>query len=525
MNPSDLKFYLALSTRWLPFVLVIWALATGIAVGVALLLPPVYRSTATILVESQQISESLAQSTVNISSVEQIQVLQQQLLTRANLLQIAADFEIFKDQPGLSPTEIVDLMTGATEFDQSQLGGSRNNAGTIIFDISFSANTANQAANVTNQLATLILEQNVKSRTDRASGTMQFFQNSVNELGTELAQLEAEILDFRLANESSLPDSLTFRRDQVTILQERLLQLERDIVALEESRAALELAMETRDSETAISGQLTPNQIALTALRNNLSQQLAIFSESNPNIVALKSRIAALEGMVREEAATTVVPAGGALPSTLGGQLEQVVARLEATQSQGKGINDEIAALMKSISGTPANEVKLNSLQRNYENIRVQYVDAQKKLSEAATGEQLELRQKGERFEMIEQPTVPDAPIRPNRKLVGVGGSLVGLMLGAVIAAMFEFMNKSIRRPADLIRKLEIQPFATIPYIETRGEVLRSRLRTSSLIIATAGGIPAALFLIHYYYTPLDLLLQQATEKSGISGLMAKYFG
>ncbi len=525
MENLDLKYHLAIFRRWLVFGLIVWGTITAAAITIAVLLPPLYRSTATILVESQQISEALAQSTVDISSIEQIQVLQQQLLTRTNLLQIAKDFEIFKEDLSLTATEIVDRMAQSTEFTQSQLGSTRNSPGTILFDISFSANDAGLSARVTNQLATLILEQNVRSRTDRASGTMEFFQNSVNQLGSELAKLEAEILDFKVANEESLPESLTFRRDQITILQERMLQLERDIVALEESKAGFEIAMETQDGETALSDQTTPNQLALAALRNTLAEQLAIYSETNPNIIALKSRIAAMETVVRNEASSTISSVAGSVPSTLLGRLEQVQARLEASQAQKESINREIANLMSSISATPANEVKLNSLQRNYENIRVQFADAQKKLSEAATGEQLELRQKGERFEVIEQPTVPDEPIKPNRKLISVGGSFFGLLLATGIALLSEFLNRSIRRPSDLVKQLEIQPFLTIPYIETKNEIIRNRLKTASFIALSAGGLPALVALIHFYYSPLDLLFQQAAEKTGVATLFSELFG
>ncbi len=525
MSDFDLKYFFAIFKRWLPILLVIWSLITGIAVAVALLLPPVYRSSASILVESQQISEALARSTVDISSLEQIQVLQQQLMTRANLLQIADDFDIYKAEPGLSPTEIVDRMTRSTFFDKAQFGSTRNSPGAIIFDISFEANQAQLAADVTNQLATLILEQNVRIRTGRASETMQFFQNSVNDLGAQLAKLEGEILDFKNANDDALPDSLTFRRDQITILQERLLQLDRDEVALREAKDSLDASLETNDGQTALSAQTTPNQQALAALRNEMADQSAIYSDTNPKIIALKSRIASLERLVRDEASTTVSISGTTTPSTLAGQLEQVISRLATVQQQRGGINAQIGELADSIKRTPANEVKLNSLERSYENIRIQFIDSQKKLSEAATGEQLELRQKGERFEMIEQPTVPDGPIKPNRRLIAGGGSVVGLILAGFIALMFEFMNKSIRRPNELLKQLEIQTFATIPYIETKGEIVRGRLLTTSWIMALAGGIPAALYLFHYYYSPLDLVFQNLADKSGLADLVGKIFG
>lgn len=524
MTDIDLKFYFAILRRKLSFIFVVWALVSGLALAFALLLPPVYQSTASILVESQKISEELVQSTVDISALEQIQVIQQQLMTRANLLQIADEFGIFKDQPDLTPTDIVTRMTDATEFSQAQLGSTRNSPGAIIFELSFQADDAALVARVANELATLILEQNVRIRTGRASETMLFFQNSVTELGTELSQLESEILDFKNANADSLPDSLEFRRDQVTILQERLLQLERDEVALQESRASLELALETSNGETALVDQTTRNQQALTELRSDLAEQLAIYSETNPSIIAMKARVTALEKLVSDEAASTV-NVSGEVPSTLSGRLDQVKARLTTTGQQRQAIDTEVARLLASIDKTPTNEIKLNSLERSYENVRGQFADAQQKMSEAAIGEQLELRQKGERFELIEQPNVPDQPISPNRKLIGVGGSVAGLLLALGIVVLLEMLNHSVRRPIDLVRKLDLHPIASIPYVETRGEVMRGRLATTSWIIALAGGIPATLYFVHYYYMPLDLLLQQTAKETGLAGLLSQLLG
>jgi succinoglycan biosynthesis transport protein ExoP len=400
-------------------------------------------------------------------------VIQQQLLTRANLLEVAEKFSIFASEPGLSATDIVERMTAATELTESQLGATRNDPGTVIFDVAFNASNPGMAARVTNEFVTLILQQNVEIRTGRASDTTQFFQNSVDELGAQLASLESEILLFKNRNADALPESLEFRRGQLTILQERLLQLERDELALQQSKATLEAAMLTQGGEAMLAEQMTPNQQALETLRNQLADQKAILSDKNPTIIALRSRIAALEEVVRNESEAASVVDGAVLPSTLSGQLDQVVARLQAIQDQRAAIDTENEKLQASITRTPEVEIKLNSLVRSYDNVKIQFASAQQKLSEAATGEQLELRQKGERFEVVEQPTVPDQPVSPNRLLIAFGGSALGLMLALGIGFLVEIMNRSVRRPADLIRKLDIQPFATIPYIETRGEVLR----------------------------------------------------
>ncbi len=171
----DLKFYLSIFLRRLPYFIVIVTFFSAVGIAVASILPPTYRSSAALLVEAPQIPGELAQSTVPTNPVEQIQIIQQRLMTRANILSLAEKFQIYADQPGMPADAIVADMRARTSL-WPQAPGPRSGGGATIITVSFSSPDPQEAAEVTNELVTLILQENVSLRTGRAEDTLEFFQ-------------------------------------------------------------------------------------------------------------------------------------------------------------------------------------------------------------------------------------------------------------------------------------------------------------------------------------------------------------
>ena len=92
----------------------------------------------------------------------------------------------------------------------------------------------------------------------------------------------------------------------------------------------------------------------------------------------------------------------------------------------------------------------------------------------------------------------------------------MGIMLGLALIAAFEFLNKSARRPEDLIRKLDVWPIATIPYVRSRSEMLIQSARRMAVILVIVVGVPATVWSVHTYYQPLDLIADRAMNKLGV---------
>jgi len=239
----------------------------------------------------------------------------------------------------------------------------------------------------------------------------------------------------------------------------------------------------------------------------------------------LQAQVAAQEQVVSSQMAATAAASGtvteaGAPPVT---SFDLTIADLDSQlafiATQRTQIAAQLTELETTINATPANAITLGTLERDYENTRVQYDDAVAKKARAETGEVIEALSKGQRITVIEQAVAPLEPDRPNRLLIAVGGVAGGLALGVGMVLLLELMNAGIRRPVELTNRLGITPFATLPYLRTRGEILRRRAIIGAAMAVAVVGVPAALWLVHTQVMPLDLLIDRALQKVGLAGL------
>jgi uncharacterized protein involved in exopolysaccharide biosynthesis len=470
MGNIDLGFYLSILRRRLPYLLVFSVVGLLAGFAATRFIPPVYSASAKILAEAPQIPVELARSTVPLGAVEQLQILQQQITTRDDLIALAKKFRIYTDDVLTQHSEdVVKDMRTRIKFEQLQFDTRGRDQGATVFNVSFAAIKPHIAADVSNELAAMILARNQRERTGRAGSTLDFFNRSVTRLASDLNRLEASILEFKTENKDTLPESLDFRRAQQGSLQERLISLHREESDLYIKRSSL-IATYTSAGQLVGAAPLTPEQQILIDLNRALAEQLAIFSETSPNIVALRARITALQTRLMAGSSTepqdkvSSAPGNGS-PFGLDLQLSDIDKRLKTIGAEKVSVSRSIDDLNRSITGTPASETALNSLERNRQNIQMQYNAAIARRAEALTGEQIEARSDGGRFSLLESATPPTSAISPRRlKTIGLGAA-AGIGLGLGLIVLLELLNKTIRRPVELAQLLQSQPLATIPKI------------------------------------------------------------
>jgi len=521
MIDLDFKFYRSILWKRLPLIMMVWLLIAGIAIAVAYLLPPVYRSGARILVEKAQIDPNLATQTVNVTSGEIIQSIQQRLMTRSNMLDIAERFNVFAKTPDYSPSERVVEMRDATQFRVINLGDARSRApSTTVFTVSFASDNPEMASQVTNELVTRIKELNSDIRSGRASNTADFFEQESTRLGNELTDLESQIVDYENENADSLPNSQEFRRGEMSRLQSRLLQIDTQRQTLLEQKAGIErmIADPSLIAQAPVAQQ-TAEERQLIGLNTQLAQLKSIYSDTHPQVIQVKAQIEVLEQAIRGTVATSADGQSAGIPSQMQLNLDQITTNLAFLDDQTRDLEIEIARIKATLDATPSVSMELNVLNRKYTALQNQYDRAINQLNTAATGESIEVRQQGERFEVIEQATRPERPESPNRLLIAAGGLIGGLGTGLGLVILLELLNKSIRRPVELVNALGIQPFATVPYIATHGEIIRRRLKTAATLLVIAVGIPALLYVVHYKYMPIDLIISNLLERFGLDDL------
>lgn len=525
----DLRFYLALFWRRLPYFLVFVVAGTALGVALALTLPPSYQAQARLVVESEQIPDELAASTVRTEASEQLQIIQQRILTRDTLLDMANRLNIYgarRAGESMRPDEVVDDLRQRIRIRTT---GGRGSA--TLVNISFSAASAGLAAQVTNEVVTAMLEENVRMRTGVSGQTLEFFEQEVERLDSELANRGAQIIQFQEANKEALPDSLEFRRSQLAAAQERLLQLTREEAALTDRRTGLVSLYEATGSVTGLTGpdvtSMTPSERRLLELQERYSSSVAVLSLDNPRVRVLKQQIDALEKIVADEKkAQALTQAEGEVSAETGGplsiyeiQIADLDNQLSFIATRRAEIETEMESLRTSIDATPANTIELNTLERDYAAARTQYDQAVINRGRAETGDIIEALSKGERISVIEQAVPPAEPTSPNRPKLAIAGMGGGMMMGFGFIFLLELLNTSIRRPQDIAQKLEITPFGALPYIRTRRDRIRRRLTLLLIFLSVAGVIVGGLWAIDTYVMPLDLLLLKIRDRMPTSVL------
>ncbi len=521
--------------RWLQL-LALFVVLFGASVTIAIMLPPIFRSEARILVESQQIPRDLVRSTVTAVAEERIQVIKQRITTRNTILELARKFDLFANRRAdLSPTELVFLVRERIDISIYDIGGRHRrrsqNAFTIAFRVGFEYEKPHIAARVAGELVTLILNADVKSRTSRASDTTRFLDREEKRLQRQLVSIEQEISAFKSVNKGALPSQLNVLISALEKAKEREQAIDRDLHTLDERIRLLEFELSVQNSVSSrsipgaanLGQQLDPLQARLQGLKVQLSEKSQIYSDKHPDIRGLKAQIEALEQQIEPRPVIESTSAAELTPTKIA-QLETqsrviaekistVQSRKQFLISQKKQTEKNISEIAARVEKVPEVENGLAILERRQAGTQKELTEISQKLSQAKLGERLEADQQAERLQVLEQPVTPQEPIKPNRKnLVALGFAVSAAISGGLVTAL-ELLDKSVRSSNDLVNKLNKRALVVIPYIHTRNERRqRFLLRLLMFLIVITIGVVAVLG-VHYFYMPLDILIPKVMRR------------
>jgi len=514
----EIRFYISLFLRRLHWFLVVTVAFSALGILLAKSLPTVYVANATLAVESEQIPDSLAASTVRTQIREQLQIIRQRILSRDTLVDLSNRLQVYATPAGgiarsMDADKMVTDLRRRIRIDTSEGTGEAT-----LISVSFEAPTALMAAAVTNEVVTLILKSDVEMRTGSARQTLEFFKQEVVRLGKELNDNSATILKFKNAHKEALPDSLEFRRSQQAAAQQQLMQLQKDEADL---RARRDRLMRLHEAAKASGGvpestqNLTPEQLQLRTLQEQLAAQKAVLSAENPKIKLLEKQITALKKVLDGQDASGMIDNQGRDMSAYDVQLADMDTQLGQIADQRIQIEAIMRKLQVTIDETPGNAISLDALQRDYDNLKTQYDVAVSNAARAATGDTIETMAKGQHITVIEQAVAPTRPQRPNRMVIATAGVVGGIFLGFGLVALMEFLHAGIRRPSEITSKLGIVVFATLPYMRTKHEIRRQQWLQAAVVVLVLGGLGLSLWAIDTYYLPLDLLVDQMIGRFG----------
>lgn len=282
-----------------------------LSVLIAVLWPPTYRAPATVLVQDQEIPQDLVRSTVNSLVDERIQIISQQIMTRAVLLGIVEKYNLYQKERRTATNEDLigrmrrDIKLTTISSDSKNRSDDRRRQGTIAFQISYDSATPQAAQRVTNELVSLYLNENLRTRQQRAAEASSFLADEAEKLAAYISEMEAKLSDFKARNLGRLPQNSQFNVNVIDRLEQEIIRIDQSISSAEEKRQVyLTQLAQVKDMVPAAppipaaalaQGAVFEPPERLRFLQSQLASLLGNYSEDHPDVRRLKREIASIE--------------------------------------------------------------------------------------------------------------------------------------------------------------------------------------------------------------------------------------
>jgi uncharacterized protein involved in exopolysaccharide biosynthesis len=574
---KELSDYIDAFRRRRPVILIVATVLFAVSLLAAMLWPPTYRSSATILIEEQAIPSELVRSTVTSYAAQRIHIISQRVMTRANLMQVVDKYNLYTDRRRKETTEEIlermrkDISLQMINADVVDPRSGQASKATIAFMLAYESEDARLAQKVTNELTTLYLSENLKTRADKAAETTSFLSAESVRLGQYIADLETKLANFKKKNADRLPGSSQLNAQLIDRTERELNDIDSKLLLLEDRKVYLE-GMLTQISPMGSSGGKDSEQIQdpitrlkmlrseyinfsaryspdhpdvtrlkhqiaelekqtgyvdssgaqateLSRLREELSAARQKYSDEHPDVIRLANAVAAQEKVFKQRSVTKpemlLMQANPENPAyiTMKAQIEAAKTETVSLNARQNELKAKLADYERRMIQTPEVEREYLTLMRDYDNSVRKYQDIKAKQLEAEVGQELEKERKGERFSLIDPPQLPEEPIKPNRPGIIILGFLLSMAGSFGYAFVAESMDGSVRSVRGVTAILDTPPLSVIPYMNNSEDLVRVQKTKKIAATAFAGGLVLLIVLAHFLWTPLDVLWFKGLRK------------
>jgi succinoglycan biosynthesis transport protein ExoP len=497
-----------------------WLLLTA----VGWLLPGKYRSETVILIEQQRVPEHYVEPNVALDLQQRLQSMSEQILSRTRLLGIIEKFHLYGERQADSDNLLAQMRK---DIMVELIRGERADQ-ISAFKVSYSANSSVVAQQVTAELTSLFIEENLRNREQLAEDTTTFLESELVDARRNLDQQEARLREFKNRYMGQLPEQTTSNLQILSGLQGRLQATTDALNQAQQQRLYLQSLLTQyralaprKPTSGAQDSSLSVYSLdeKLTTLRAQLADLKAKYTSRHPDIVRLNEEIAATEKLrsqAEEEAKKTKSSEVGseANNADLGGDAQttpaiaQVQSQLKANEfdmtnrkAEIQKLESDIDSYQQRLNLAPAREQELAAITRDHEQSRLNYESLLAKRNQSNMATNLEKRQQGEQFRMIDPPSLPQRPYFPNRLYFSVGGLAFGVAVGLALVVLLELLSPRLYTEEEIDAVLDGgAAVTTVPPFPTAAES-RKQMLEHALELATATTmfivIPVVTFLLH----------------------------
>lgn len=472
--------------------------------------PNVYKSETVILVDPQKVPDSYVPTTVSSTIADRLSTIRQLAMSPTRLTNLIQTLKL--DQRPGAPKDmqrLIQMVQKSIVIDVGEGGGQRLSS----FKISYFSTNPQDSAAVANNLAAMVIHDNLQARAQQFTGTADFLDNEMKNVKQQLEDKEKEVGRVKSQNVTDLPESKQYHlealnglRNQLRVSQDRVLQLQQSRAYLQ---SAMNMSAPTIDLDSsAPSGGASPYQSQIQKLETKLSEMQTRYGPSYPDVRKLQTEIADLKKRGIQDSPTSAegqetqsAPVRRQAPvrnPVLEAELNKIDEQIATENKLQAQIQPQIDFHLSKLERVPVFEQKLSDLMRDYDTLNAHYNQLLSKKLSAEMAKQLDVEQQGERFLILDAAIVPTRPYGPNRPLIMLAGLFGGLLGGFALAIVVEMTDQSVRSEREASQILGKAVLAGVPLILLPRERRERRLRAVGMIAGTALG--AALLMIGLTY-------------------------
>ncbi len=477
---------IVLLNRWLIMTPLFISLIVGIYF--AFTLPKVYRSETLILVQSQKVPSNFVRSTVSTDINERVGTLSQQILSRTNLEKIIDDFGLFSG-PEHEKMYVEDKINALRTRISVNVTGNRRRGS--AFSISYMGKDPETVMKITDTLTTFFIDENLKLREAHAKGTSDFLDDNLSKMRARLEQLENQIKEYSQKYMGELPDHLNANlrileglQMQLGLRESRMRDVKRQLSLLENQAAQARkrrpapISSPAGDADAGAPLEYTE----LAQLEQRLAAYQLRYTDRHPDVIRLKRMVDKLKAELEREAEWEAEQGEGqgegpGEPSERGPaekpihpfdnrvnlQRAELRTEKETIESEIAKLIEDINVYQRRVENTPRRKQELLSIRRDYDNIKAAYDSLLSRKHEAELSVNMERKQKGERFRVLDSAKLPTKPVKPDLKKLFVFSVAAGLGLGGGLTFLKEFVNTSFKSPGEVEVVLGLPILITMP--------------------------------------------------------------
>jgi polysaccharide chain length determinant protein (PEP-CTERM system associated) len=473
--------------KWLAIVVFLIPL-TGL-VSLVMALPNVYRSAASVLVERQQLPEDLVRTTVNSEVEIRLRTLSAEILSRSRLEQLIHRFGLYPELTGGGSTEEAvgrmrrDISVQLTSADQNARGG----GATVAFALRYVGRDPETVALVTNALASYYVEENLKVRERLAAGTTEFLRAQLDQAKKRLDEQERRLSELNRQHTGELPPQMQGNLARLESLDTQLRANRNEQVRAQERRDILSGQL----AQAEASGGVETDAMRLARFRRELTALRVKYTDKWPDIIRLKDEIATLEQKLANPEPQPKAPEAAALGLTpevqrLRDGLRAVNTEIALMKEEEQRLRRALEVYQKRVDNAPRHEPEYQELTRDYETNKNQYRALLQRYETALIGEDMEQRQKGERFRILDAAAPSGTPFAPNRPRLLLVTTVLCVGLAGAALVLAEVLDTSFHSAADLRTGTAVPVLVRIPSIVTETDTRRRRWRFRFAVVGTA---------------------------------------